>query len=82
MITRIHAKVTNKDPFEQCLIKQELDFLKWFAVNSRSTREEFGNYVEIETEDPQESLKQINQLLDEKFGSNEEKQQNTIDNQN
>lgn len=64
IITRIHAKVDKGEN----LTKHELDYLKWFALNSKITQEEFGKRMEIEIPDPEERIRQINKLLDERVG--------------
>lgn len=52
----------------QDLSKNELELLKWHSTKSKITREEYGDRQEVEVINPQERLKKINELLDEKFG--------------
>lgn len=47
------------------LTPHELGFLKWFAMHSSSTREEFSNNRDnLDVLDPSEIIRQINEVID------------------
>lgn len=54
------------------LTPEETDFLKWYSLNSRTTRDEFGQRKEVVTFDPEAELKRLNELIDQSAKPDEE----------
>lgn len=59
----IKAKQENSTP----LNKEDLDFLKWFALNSNLTKEEYGRRETINSFDPEIEIQKIKRLIEENF---------------
>ena len=47
------------------LTDKDISFLQWFAVNSKLTREEFGERKEVGLFDPEAEIQRLAHLLDE-----------------
>jgi len=46
------------------LTQSDLDLVKWFALNSKSAKEEFGERKDINTFDPEAELKRLNEAIE------------------
>jgi len=64
MMKQFH-EIVSKQQAKQNLTKEELGFLKWFAINSNVTREEFGKRQDIGLYDPEAEIQRITTLIDE-----------------
>lgn len=64
--------ITHKQANGNALTKEELDFLKWFATNSNSTKEEFGERKEIGIVDPEAEFQRSKTLMQELSGDDDD----------
>lgn len=61
LLAQIAERIKNKEKLE----KDEVDFMKWFATNSKSTKEEFGERKELEVIDPQKEIQRLMAIIEE-----------------
>ncbi len=64
LVVKIHSKVEKGEE----LTKQEYGFIKWFALNSKCTKEEFGNRMEVEVIDPEKQLREVKKIIESYVG--------------
>lgn len=64
IVKQLH-KIIKKQNDGVMLTKEDIDFLKWFAVNSNLTREEFGRRENIQFFDPETEIQRIANIIDQ-----------------
>ncbi|KKS11244.1 MAG: hypothetical protein UU67_C0079G0006 [Candidatus Daviesbacteria bacterium GW2011_GWB1_41_5] len=67
LISKIAAKIKDGGS----LRREDLDFLKWFATNSKTTKEEFGERQELEVVDPHKEIRRIMKIIEESSDENQ-----------
>lgn len=65
------SKIATKIKDGERLRREDLDFLKWFATNSKTTKDEFGERQELEVIDPQKEIHRIMKLIEEDSKENQ-----------
>lgn len=64
MVKHLQEIIAKQNDGEK-LNKEDLKFLKWFAINSNITKEEFGERKEIGIYDPEVEIQRLSRLIDE-----------------
>lgn len=63
-IVYVHlVAIKNKQQNNEKISKEDLDFVKWFAVNSKLTKDEFGERKQFEILDPEKELERIRKMI-------------------
>ncbi len=64
------------------LTKDDIEFLQWYALNSKQTREEFGVRKDISVGDPEAEVQRLLQMIDEEVAkANKEQEDKKVDGQ-
>ena len=71
MIKELHS-IINKQKEGTLLTQDDKNFLKWFAVNSKVTREEFGERKDIGIYDAEAEIARISSIIDAATEKNED----------
>lgn len=61
----LQTQETIKGDINKRLPKDDLEFIKWLALNSKNTKEEFGSRADVYVFDPQAEIQKINDAIDE-----------------
>lgn len=70
-ISRQLYRIIQKQQLDEDLSVEELEFLKWYALNSLQCRDEFGRPVlEKSALDPEVEIRKITRLIDESCETN------------
>lgn len=57
--------ISTKQAESTALSKDDIDFLKWMALNSISTKEEFGKRETIASFDPEAEIQKVKRMIEE-----------------
>ena len=64
IVNQIHDIISRQSKGET-LLREDVEFMKWFATNSNLTRDEYGERKEVGTYDPEAEIHRINKLIEE-----------------
>lgn len=71
-VSRQLYKIIQKQQAGRELTTEDIDFLKWFALNSRQCRDEFGrSAIEKHIHDPEVEISKLTRLIDKSCDQNE-----------
>lgn len=63
------TKITSKQSEGVDLTTEDINFIKWFAVSSTATRDEFSKRQEIVSDfDPEQEIQRVKRIIDEALG--------------
>lgn len=87
IVTHLHSIVRKLNPgkdekgAEKILVPltaTDIDFLKWYALNSNTTKEEFGERKDIGLVDPEVEIKKLAGMIDEMTGGKKKSDEEAV----